>query len=84
MKYKKTEPIFTKRINQLIKESNVSISQISQATTLSIEQIKKLMAGKRPIWIDLICFAKYFNTSCDYLLGLSENRNKKTTRQLDK
>lgn len=73
----KTEfTITTKRFRELIdneKYKNVPRAEIAKATDCDTSTITKYYNGQRQLSVDsVIKFAKYFNVSSDYLLGLTD------------
>lgn len=72
----KTEfTITTKRFRELIdnvKYKDISRAEIAKATDCDTSTITKYYNGQRQLSVDsVIKFAKYFNVSSDYLLGLT-------------
>lgn len=67
--------ITTNRFRELIdneKYKNISRAEIAKATDCDTSTITKYYNGQRQLSVDsVIKFAKYFNVSSDYLLGLS-------------
>lgn len=72
---------FSNRLRALKKESNLTYSDISQATGISESAIKlycndKSDVQKRlPSFENIIILAKYFKVTTDYLLGMSDYRD---------
>ncbi len=62
--------IFTKRLNELIKEKNLSKAEVAKAIGTSKALLTIWTQGKSlPSVIYLAKIADYFNVSADYLLG---------------
>lgn len=65
-----------KRLRDLIKERNITQDELSKAVGVSRGSIGQYANGdSTPKYDALIAIAKYFNTSTDYLLGLSDSRS---------
>ena len=65
------------RIGELRREQGITIAKMSQDIGLSISAISNYERGTRnPDAYMIVRFAEYFNCTADYLLGLSEYRNK--------
>lgn len=65
--------IFSERLGLLRTEAGLSQQQLSDKTGIVRETIAKYETAKRiPSYNDLTTLAKHFDTTTDYLLGLSE------------
>lgn len=69
---------FAKRIKELRENKGLSIRQLAAELKIGNNTISQYENCKRTPDID-ICklFAIFFNVSCDYLVGLSDNQDKK-------
>lgn len=66
-----------KRIRELREDHDLTQSQISKYLNMSQTGYSKYETGENDIPTKiLIELAKYYNTSVDYLLGLTDNPNK--------
>ena len=64
----------SKQFNKLIAEKKISQSEIALHFGVSKSYISRLLKGERAISLELlISFADYFNVSLDYLVGRSDN-----------
>ena len=71
-------PGFKTRLKHVIKSSNLSISKFCQLVQVSRGTLHTYLNGKRVPRINSlynICY--YSNTSMDWLLGLTDKRNKR-------
>ena len=67
------ENIFSERLEKLMKEKNLSQSQLADALEVKKQSINNYIKGKsRPELDVLIRLSKFFECSIDYLLGESE------------
>ncbi|HBF5457530.1 helix-turn-helix domain-containing protein [Clostridioides difficile] len=65
------------RIKFLRENMNMSQKELSEKSKINASVMNRIESGERPIRDDeLIVFANIFNVSTDYLLGLSDNKNK--------
>lgn len=72
---KNQKETFGRRLAALRKEMNITQQKVSQDTNISITTITKYETSARnPSYEDLTTLAKYFNTTTDYLLGLSDTK----------
>lgn len=63
------ETIPPTRINQIMKEKNISLNDIVENTTITQSALSMLLNGKRKIsLLQIIEIADYLNCSIDYLL----------------
>lgn len=66
--------VFAERLGKLRTKQNLSQQQLSEETNINRETIAKYETVKRiPSYEHLTKFAKYFQVSTDYLLGISDN-----------
>lgn len=64
---------FKDRLKELRAEKNLSQMQLSLKTGLSQSAIAKWELGKtEPTASAIICLAKFFNETTDYILGLED------------
>ena len=64
---------FGERIKELRLQRNMSQMDLSLATRISQSAIAKWELGKtEPTASAIVTLAKYFEESCDYLLGLTD------------
>lgn len=62
---------FKERINEVLKENNLSQNQLAQKIFMSQSVVNNYCTGKREPSLDgLIASCKELNVSADYLLGL--------------
>lgn len=62
---------FKKRLNETLKENNVSQNALAQKISMSQGVVNNYCTGKREPSLDvLISICKELNVSADYLLGL--------------
>mgnify|MGYP000158889329 CR=1 FL=1 len=67
--------IFSRRIKELREEKNLSMRQLAEEIGISHVAISYYESSKRePTLTVLQAYAKYFNVTVDYLIGLSDNR----------
>lgn len=65
------------RIKFLRENINMSQKELSKKSKINASVMNRIESGERPIRDDeLIIFANIFDVSTDYLLGLSDNKNK--------
>lgn len=70
--------IFAKRIRELREEKGLSIRQLAAILELSHVAISYYENDKRvPDILTAKKIADYFNTTCDYLIGLTDDRYRK-------
>ena len=68
------------RFRELVDAQDISKTQCAKEIGISYKTFSSLYNyGKGRKVIALIHIAKYFNVSSDYLLGLSDNKNRKKT-----
>ena len=72
--------IFGERIKKLRKENNLTQDYVSERLKISHASISQYESGDRePSFELLVAFALLFNTSTDYLLGLTDNPSPTTS-----
>jgi repressor LexA len=70
--------VFAKRLKELREEKGISIRQLAEILEMSHVAISYYENKKRvPDLLVAKKFADYFNTSCDYLIGLTDERYRK-------
>ena len=70
--------IFSERIAELRREKGVTQQTLAEAVGLKKQAINMIENGQRACSIEVLYeIASYFNVSSDYLLGLSDDRNRK-------
>jgi repressor LexA len=70
--------MFAKRLRELREEKGLSIRQLASILKMSHVAISYYENQKRVPDINVAKkFADFFNTTCDYLIGLSDERYKK-------
>jgi transcriptional regulator with XRE-family HTH domain len=70
-----SKEILAKRLKQLRIDNNLSTRDLGSILNTSCSQISKYENSKHiPTAVMIFNYAKYFNVSSDYLLGLSDNR----------
>ena len=63
------------RIKQLREENHTSQKDLAKLLNLKVAGVSKLETGRVPLKdIYIIKLANYFNTSTDYLLGISDRK----------
>lgn len=73
-----SEKIFAERLKVLRQSQNLTLQQLGEklgATKATIGNLEN--CNKQPSMTMVIKIAEYFNVSVDYLLGLSDDRNRK-------
>ena len=73
-----SEKIFAERLKVLRQSQNLTLQQLGEklgATKATIGNLEN--CNKQPSMTLVIKIAEYFNVSVDYLLGLSDDRNRK-------
>lgn len=73
-----SEKIFAERLKVLRQSQNLTLQQLGEklgATKATIGNLEN--CNKQPSMTMVIKIAEYFNVSVDYLLGLSNDRNRK-------
>ncbi len=74
-----TTHIFAQRINELREERGLSQGKLADELGISRGALSYYESAQRTADISmLVKFAKYFDVTADYLLGLSDNRTSKT------
>lgn len=72
------------RIKELREERNMTQVKLSIELEVSQETVSAYESGKHyPSVATLIKLASLFHTSCDYILGISSQRNNSMPRNLD-
>lgn len=80
---KEQKAIFAQRLGILRNQSKMSQEELSVALNIDRGTIAKYETEKRiPSYEHLTIFAKHFNVSTDYLLGLTENATTDTDTQM--
>ena len=70
--------VFARRLQELREEKGLSIRQLAATLNMSHVAISYYENEKRVPDINVAKkFADYFNTTCDYLIGLADERYKK-------
>jgi transcriptional regulator with XRE-family HTH domain len=70
--------VFSRRIRELREEKGLGVRELARILNISHSAISFYENQKRiPDIIMAKLFADYFNTTCDYLIGLTDNRYKK-------
>lgn len=65
---------FAERVVELLEEKNITKYKLAQDTGISKSVLSDYCLGKvQPTADVIITVAKYFDVSCDYLLGLSDD-----------
>ena len=59
---------FTKILNKLIQEKNITITEVSKSTGIAKSTLHNLMNGTEPSLSKAQKLAEYFNVSLDYLV----------------
>jgi transcriptional regulator with XRE-family HTH domain len=73
-----TKEIFSTRLKLLRKQNNITMQTLATAVGKKRPAISQFELGTNLPSIDtLIAIANYFNVSIDYLLGLSDNPERK-------
>ena len=68
------EYIFPQKLKELREKNGLTLRELSKGTGFSHVAINRWELGTQvPNIQTLVVFAKYFNVSCDYLLGLEDN-----------
>ena len=63
--------IFQKRLNKLLKENEITLQKLADKIGTTKVSISRYKNGHRiPDILTLYKISKYFNVSCDYLLGV--------------
>ena len=66
--------IFCNRLLQLRKQKNISQAKLAEIIGISYHTISKIENKQRAASIEVLCaLADYFNVSLDYLVGRSDN-----------
>ena len=67
------EILFAERLRELRDENNVDIATLAKAVGVGCSQVRKWEKGKHLPKIDNLCnIADYFDTTLNYLVGLSD------------
>lgn len=70
--------IFFQRLRSLRKAKNLNQNQLGQAVGLTQFAISKIERAERAASIEVICaLADYFDISVDYLIGRSDDPNRR-------
>jgi transcriptional regulator with XRE-family HTH domain len=70
--------IFAKRIKELRDEKDLGLNQLANKLGIGSSSLSQYENCKRTPDID-VCkmFADFFGVTCDYLIGITDERNKK-------
>ena len=79
-RYKGENSAFVKRLKLLMDENNTSIEELSVITGMSILECDKMLRGKDVTFDVLINLVLHYNVACDFILGLSDDRERKRYR----
>lgn len=67
---------YTERLKELREDNDLTQEQVAEAVVLKREQYRRYETGVNEIKAShIIKFAKFYNVSSDYLLGLSDDKN---------
>ncbi len=65
--------LFNERLNELIESSGKQQNEICKDLGIYKQKLSRWKLGEtKPSYDELILLAKYFNVTCDYLLGLED------------
>ena len=65
----------TKRLNEAVEKSGLSLKELSEKTEISVRTLKDYLAGKRyPYARRLMKISDALGVSCDYLLTLKNTK----------
>ena len=68
------QSLFSERLLTLRKEKKLSQSQLAEQLSVSFHQVRKMEKGQRAASIEVLCaLADYFDVSLDYLVGRSDD-----------
>lgn len=79
-KYKNICPAFVTRLKGLMEERKTTIKELAKAIELSEIDCEKLLRGKQFSLDCLTSIAVYYKVSCDYLIGISNDRTPRKWR----
>lgn len=66
----------TTRIRALMEEQNISPKRLADELQVSYSALNNYLGGRRWLSLPLLCkLSRVFQTSTDYLLGLSDEKN---------
>jgi len=69
---------FSERFKQLRKDNELTLSALASGLKLNIRTVKRYESGEiDPSITTLAVIAEYFNVNTDYLLGISDNRERR-------
>jgi len=70
--------IFSVRVRELRLSKNLKQIELGKILNLSVQAINDIERGRRTTTFENLCIlAEYFNVSADYLLGLSDIKERK-------
>ena len=68
---------FGEKIRSLREDADLNQTQLGEAVCMTQRKISYIECGKfEPNIDDIVAFCKFFKISSDYLLGLTEEKNK--------
>ena len=68
---------YYKRIRDLLEDNDLNQTQVADFLNITQQQYQLYESGKREIKLSLIIeLAKYYNVSLDYIVGLTNSKNK--------
>lgn len=68
---------YYKRIRDLREDNDLNQTQVADFLNITQQQYQLYESGKREIKLSLIIeLAKYYNVSLDYIVGLTNSKNK--------
>ena len=79
-RYKGENSAFVKRLKLLMDENNTSIEELSVITGMSILECDKMLRRKDTTFDVFINLVLHYNVACDFILGLSDDRERKRYR----
>lgn len=76
--------MFSKRLRKLRKEKKITQIELANTVNLTQSTIASYENGYKLPTLDTLCYlARFFDVSCDYLLGMSEKRNDRNSSLLE-
>ena len=83
-RYKGENSVFVKRVKLLMQENNTDLDELAKILNLSVIECDKMLRGKEPSYEVFIYLALHYKVSCDFIIGLSNDRaRKKRIRKKD-
>jgi len=79
-RYKGENSAFVKRLKLLMDENNTSMEELSVIIGMSILECDKMLRGKDVTFDVFINLVLHYNVACDFILGLSDDRERKRCR----